>query len=66
MLCVDRDIPIVGAPKDGNVSDKTLNNELPSVTSRQMASYGIKKNFGFLKNPVIVNSIILKSPTASS
>jgi len=60
MLCVDRDIPIVGAPNDGNASDKTLNNELLSDISRHMASYSIEKNFDFLKNPVIVNSIFLK------
>ena len=41
MLCVDRDIPIIGAPKDGNASDKTLNNELLAGVSRHMAGYGI-------------------------
>lgn len=42
MLCVDRDIPIIGAPKDGNASDKTLNNELLAGISRHMAGYGIE------------------------
>jgi hypothetical protein len=28
MFRVDRDVPIIGAARDGNASDKTLNNEL--------------------------------------
>jgi transposase len=42
MLCVDRNIPIVGAAKDGNASDKTLNNELLSNISKHMARHGLK------------------------
>jgi transposase len=42
MLCVDRNIPIVGAPKDGNASDKTLNNELLTNISKHMARHGLK------------------------
>lgn len=42
MLCVNRNIPIVGAPKDGNASDKTLNNELLSNISKHMAAHGLK------------------------
>jgi transposase len=42
MLCVNRNIPIVGAPKDGNASDKTLNNELLSNISKHMAKHGLK------------------------
>jgi transposase len=30
MLCVDHNIPVFGVVKDGNASDKTLNNELLS------------------------------------
>jgi len=41
MLCVDRDIPIIGATRDGNASDKTLNNELLSGISKHMAQHGI-------------------------
>jgi transposase len=37
MLCVDRNIPILGATKDGNASDKTLNNELLANISKYMA-----------------------------
>jgi transposase len=40
MLCVDRNIPIIGKTEDGNASDKTLNNELLSNVSAHMAKYG--------------------------
>jgi len=42
MLCVDRNIPIVGSPKDGNASDKTINNELLTNISKHMARHGLK------------------------
>jgi transposase len=42
MLCVDRNIPIVGTPKDGNASDKTINNELLTTISKHMAKHGLK------------------------
>ena len=42
MLCVNRNIPIVGAPKDGNASDKTLNNELLTNISKHMAKHGLQ------------------------
>ena len=42
MLCVDRNIPILGATKDGNASDKTLNNELLTNISKHMAKHGLK------------------------
>ncbi len=41
MLCVERNIPILGATKDGNASDKTLNNELLSNISTHMARHGL-------------------------
>jgi transposase len=41
MLCVDRNIPILGATKDGNASDKTLNNELLTNISKYMATHGL-------------------------
>jgi len=43
MLCVDRNIPLFGATRDGNASDKTLNNELLSRISKLMANHGIKE-----------------------
>lgn len=42
MLCVDRNIPVLGATKDGNASDKTLNNELLTNISKHMAVHGLK------------------------
>ena len=42
MLCVDRNIPILGATEDGNASDKTLNNVLLGGISRHMARHGIE------------------------
>jgi len=43
MLCVDRNIPILGSTEDGNASDKTLNNELLGGISKHMAKHGIKQ-----------------------
>jgi len=42
MLCVDRNIPILGSPKDGNASDKTINNEVLTGISKHMARYGLE------------------------
>jgi len=42
MLCVDRNIPILGTTEDGNASDKTLNNELLAGISRHMANHGLE------------------------
>jgi transposase len=36
MLCVDRNIPILGTTKDGNASDKNLNNELLTNISKHL------------------------------
>lgn len=44
MLCVDRNIPLFGTTRDGNASDKTLNNELLSDISRHMATHGLDRN----------------------
>jgi hypothetical protein len=40
MLCVDRNIPILGTTTDGNASDKTLNNELLTNVSKYMRVTG--------------------------
>ena len=42
MLCVERNIPIVGGPEDGNASDKTLNNKLLTDISKHMAKHGLE------------------------
>jgi transposase len=41
MLCVDRNIPIIGSCQDGNASDKTLNNVLLGSISKHMAKHGL-------------------------
>ncbi len=41
LLCVDRNIPILGTTEDGNASDKTLNNELLGGVSKHMARHGL-------------------------
>ena len=43
MLCVHRNIPILGGCADGNASDKTLNNALLTKLSRHMAKHGIRE-----------------------
>ena len=42
LLCVDRNIPILGTTEDGNASDKTLNNELLGGISKHMARHGLE------------------------
>nr|WDE41618.1 hypothetical protein [uncultured bacterium] len=42
MLCVERNIPILGTTTDGNASEKTLNNELLTNISTYMAEHGLQ------------------------
>jgi transposase len=42
MLCVERNIPLLGACHNGNSSDKTLNNELLSNIGKHMAQHGLE------------------------
>jgi transposase len=42
MLCVERNIPILGTTTDGNASDKMLNNELLTNVSKYMADHGLE------------------------
>ena len=41
MLCVDSNIPILGATRDGNASDKTINSEVLTNISKHMARHGL-------------------------
>jgi len=41
MLCVGRNIPILGGCEDGNASDKSVNNTLLTRTSRHMRRRGL-------------------------
>lgn len=42
LLCVGRNIPILGSCEDGNKSGKTINNNLLSGISKHMAKHGLK------------------------
>ena len=67
MLCVNRNIPIVGAPKDGNASDKTLNNELLSNISKHMAKHGLKPGaFVYVADSAFVTKDNLKKADSGS
>ncbi len=41
MLCVHRNIPLLGGKASGNASDKVLNNEMLTALSKHMARHGI-------------------------
>jgi transposase len=61
MLCVDRNIPLFGGTRDGNASDKTLNNELLTTISRHMANHGLKENaFVYVADSAFVTQDNLK------
>jgi len=42
MLCVGRNVPILGGCEDGNKSDKAINNSLLSNISKHMAKFGLE------------------------
>jgi len=61
MLCVDRNIPLFGATRDGNASDKTLNNELLTTISKHMANHGLEENaFVYVADSAFVTEDNLK------
>lgn len=61
LLCVDRNIPIVGSATDGNASDKTLNNELLTNISKHMAKHGLKPGaFVYVADSAFVTKANLK------
>ena len=41
MVCVERNVPILGRTEDGNGSDKTINNEILTAISSRMAAFGL-------------------------
>lgn len=62
LLCVDRNIPILGTCEDGNASDKTLNNELLGNISRHMAKHGLGPGaFVYVADSAFVTPANLKS-----
>ncbi len=42
MLCVGRNVPLLGSCEDGNGSDKTINNTVLSRISKHMAKHGLE------------------------
>ena len=42
MLCVGRNVPLLGSCEDGNGSDKSINNTVLSRISKHMAKHGLK------------------------
>lgn len=67
MLCVDRNIPLFGGTRDGNASDKTLNNELLTTISKHMANHGICENaFVYVADSAFVTEDNLKKAGAKT
>jgi len=65
MLCVDRNIPILGNTTDGNASDKTLNNELLTNISTCMAKHGLEPGaYVYVADSALVTEDNLKKADA--
>ncbi|HGY11592.1 MAG TPA: IS1634 family transposase, partial [Desulfobacterales bacterium] len=66
MLCVERDIPLFGRTRDGNASDKTLNNELLGNISKHMARHGLSQGaFVYVADSAFVTKNNLKKAGAT-
>jgi transposase len=62
MLCVERNIPILGACEDGNASDKSLNNRLLTRISSHMARHGLSAGaFLYVADSAMVTEDNLKA-----
>lgn len=62
MLCVHRNIPIIGGTESGNTSDKKVNNEMLTNLSRHMARHGIKEGaFVYISDSSFVTPDNLKA-----
>ena len=62
MLCVHRNIPILGGCADGNASDKTLNNATLTHLSRHMARHGIREGaFVYISDSAMVTPANLRA-----
>jgi transposase len=61
MLCVERNIPILGSCEDGNMSDKTVNNALLTRISSYMARHGLSPGaFLYIADSAMVTEDNLK------
>lgn len=57
MLCVHRNIPLLGGCADGNASDKTINNAVLTSLSKHMARYGLSEGaFVYIADAAMVTA----------
>jgi transposase len=62
MLCVERNVPILGASEDGNASDKTVNNEILTTISAHMSAFGIAEGaFIYIADSALITEENLKA-----
>jgi transposase len=62
MLCIHRNIPLLGGTESGNASDKVLNNEMLTNLSRHMARHGISEGaFVYISDSSFVTPANLKA-----
>lgn len=61
MLCVERNIPILGGCENGNTSDKTINNDILTSISRHLAKHGLASGaFLYIADAAMVTADNLK------
>jgi transposase len=55
ILCVERNVPILGSIEDGNGSDKTINNGILTAISSHMAAFGLSEGaFIYLADSALI------------
>jgi len=61
LLCVEKNIPILGGCEDGNSSDKTLNKNILKSISKKMTECGVQeKDFIYIADSALVTENNLK------
>ena len=62
MLCVGRNVPLLGSCEDGNKSDKSINNAVLSRISKHMAKHGLEPGaFVYVADSAMVTKDNLKT-----
>jgi transposase len=62
MLCVERNVPILGTSEDGNGSDKAINNEILTTISSRMAAFGLAEGaFIYIADSALITEENLKA-----
>ena len=62
LLCVDRGVPLFGQTRDGNASDKTLNNEMLQRIGKLMKAHGLGPgSFIYVADSAMVSKANLKA-----